>query len=68
MIRKLVEQIHAEGKNYVELSCLSTDTKPTAGIITGSLALEVDTGDVYAFDEVTNGGEWDKVAALGGGS
>ena len=64
MIRKLVEQIHVDGKNYVELACLYTDTKPTAGIITGSLALEVDTGDVYAFDEV--GGEWDKIAALGG--
>jgi hypothetical protein len=51
---------------YVELSCLSSDTKPTANICTGSLALEVDTGDVYAFDEV--GGEWDKIAALGGGS
>ena len=50
--------------NYVELSCLSTDTKPTANVCTGSIALEVDTGDVYAFDEV--GGEWDKISALGG--
>lgn len=50
--------------NYVELACLSTDTKPTANVCTGSLALEVDTGDVYAFDE--HGGEWDKIAALGG--
>ena len=64
MIRKLYEQIHVDGKNYVELACLSTDSKPTAGVITGSLALEVDTGDVYAFDEV--GGEWGKIAELGG--
>ena len=64
MIRTLVEQIHEDGKNYVEIACLKDDTKPTANLITGSLALEVDTGDVYAFDEV--GGEWDKIAELGG--
>ena len=64
MIRTLVEQIHVDGKNYIEIAGLSTDTKPTAGIITGSLALEVDTGDVYAFDE--HGSEWDKIAELGG--
>lgn len=34
----------------IEIACLSTDTKPTEGIVTGSLALEVDTGDIYAFD------------------
>lgn len=68
MIRILVSRLIADGKNYVELACLYTDTKPTANVCTGSLALEVDTGDVYAFDEVTNGGEWDKVAELGGGS
>ena len=66
MIRTLVSRLIADGKNYVELACLSTDTKPTADVCTGSLALEVDTGDVYAYDE--HGAEWDKVAALGGGS
>lgn len=66
MIRKLVEKAYSDGKNYVELACLSSDTKPTAGIVTGSLALEVDTGDMYAFDET--GAEWDKIVALGGGS
>ena len=65
MVRILNERV-IEGKTkYVELSCLSTDTKPTANVCTGSLALEVNTGDVYAFDET--GGEWDKIAALGGG-
>lgn len=66
MVRKLVEQIHTDGGNYVEIACLSTDTKPTAGIITGSLALEVDTGDVYAYDEA--GAQWGKIAELGGGA
>lgn len=66
MVRVLNERVIAGNVKYVELSCLSTDTKPTANICTGSLALEVDTGDVYAFDEVS--GEWKQIAALGGGS
>ena len=52
---------------YIEAPGLSTDTKPVTGIATGSLFLEVDTGDVYAFDEEGNTGEeWGKIAALGG--
>lgn len=66
MVRITESRIIEGNTNYIECSCLSTDTKPTAGVCTGSLALEVDTGDVYAFDET--GGEWDKIAALGGGS
>lgn len=65
MVRIIESRIISGNVSYVELSCLSTDTKPTADICTGSLALEVDTGDVYAFDEV--GGEWGKIAELGGG-
>lgn len=49
---------------YYELAGLSTDTKPTEKISTGSLFLEVDTGDVFAFDEASS--EWKKVCALGG--
>lgn len=59
MVRILIDQAYIDGKNYKEIACLSTDTKPTEGIVTGSLALEADTGDIYAFDEV--GGEWNKV-------
>ena len=66
MVRILYSRIIDGAANYVELACLSTDTKPAANVCTGSLALEVDTGDVYAYDET--GGEWDKVAELGGGS
>lgn len=66
MVRITESRIIEGNTNYIELSCLSTDTKPTAGVCTGSLALEVDTGDVYAFDET--GGEWGKIATLGGGS
>ena len=56
------------GKKYVEMAGLSTDAKPTRKIYaTGSLFMEVDTGDMYAYDE-TSGGSWGKIAELGGGS
>ena len=51
---------------YFEFSGLHDDTKPTNGVSTGSLFLEVDTGDVYAYNEA--GETWLKIAALGGGS
>lgn len=66
MVRILNERIIEGDKNYIEASGLSTDAKPS-GVITGSLFLEVDTGDVYAYDE-TDTGEWNKIAALGGGA
>lgn len=59
--------LEVNGVTYVEMSGLSTDTKPTEGIMTGSLFMEVNTGDVYAFDEDgASGSEWKKIAALGG--
>lgn len=62
MIRTLVEQIHEGNKKYVEIACTPSDSKPTAGIITGSVAIEVDaTNDkinAYIFDETS--GEWVK--------
>jgi len=51
---------------YFEFAGLSSDTKPTDKVSTGSLFLEVDTGDVYAYNEA--GSEWKKVCALGGGN
>ncbi len=69
MIRELkIRQISFDDSPvfYKELSGLSGDTKPVADLATGSLFLEVDTGDVYAFDEA--GGTWGKIAALGGGA
>ena len=59
MIRKIVNKAYSEELRYVEISCLSTDTKPTEGIVTGSVAIEVDTGDVYMFDEESS--TWKKV-------
>ena len=51
---------------YYEFSGLHDDTKPTYGVANGSLFLEMDTGDVYAYDEA--GETWLKIAALGGDS
>lgn len=59
MIRKIVNRAYNEELRYVEISCLHTDTKPTEGIVTGSVAMEVDTGDVYMFDEESS--TWKKV-------
>lgn len=67
MIRIIEERIFQGNKKYIEASGLSTDSKPTANIVTGSLFLEVDTGDVYAFAE-GDSPAWDKIAALGGGA
>ena len=35
---------------YVEIAGLSTDSKPTENIATGSIFVEVDTGKVYFFN------------------
>ena len=47
-------------KNRVEGECLSTDTKPTTDIANGSILIEMDTGDIYMFNETA--GAWIKVA------
>lgn len=68
MIRILDERIVTDdGLKYAEMAGLADDTKPVGGLVTGSLFLEVDTGDVYAYDEESTG-TWNQVAALGGGS
>lgn len=67
MIREIKIGVTIEGKQYKEFAGLSTDTKPVVGILTGSLFMEVNTGDVYSFDEDgASGSEWKKIAALGG--
>lgn len=65
MVRITTEQQFVSGKKYAEMNCLSTDTKPVevggCGLITGSIAFEVDTQDVYFFDEdAASGEEWIK--------
>lgn len=65
MVRINYAGITVQGKQYVELSGLSTDVKPLGGYLTGSKFLEVNTGDIYAYDE-ESGGSWGKIAELGG--
>ena len=55
----IIKAADGEDKKLVEIACLSTDTKPTEDLATGSLALEVNTGDIYAFDEVSE--NWTKI-------
>lgn len=62
MIRVLSERIVEADKKLVELAGLSTDSKPTAGIVTGSKYTCADTGDVYMFYEADSPG-WGKIAA-----
>ena len=62
MIRTIVEMPFDTEKKYVEMFGKSGDTKPVTGIVTGSKFTEVNTGDVYLFDE-TSDGTWTKVAA-----
>ena len=55
------------GRHYCKFAGKSTDTKPVSYYATGSTFLEVDTGDVYAYDaEGEAGSEWLKICALGG--
>lgn len=64
MVRILEQRIIEGNKKYIECACLSTDSKPAADIATGSNALEVDTSDVYFFDEVSS--TWIKSAGGSG--
>lgn len=43
-------------KYYCEGVCKQADTKPTEGIVNGSLLLELDTSTPYFFDEES--GTW----------
>ena len=51
MVRITNETTYPANKRYIEAWGLSTDSKPTAGIITGSVFVEVDTAKVYLFNE-----------------
>lgn len=46
------------GKQYLEFAGLSTDTKPTAGVMNGSLFHEMDTTKIYAFSDKPNDAQW----------
>ena len=62
MIRVIDMRILENGIKYERMAGLSTDSKPTTGLCTGSEFLEVDTGDVYAFAEGESPA-WNKIKA-----
>ena len=66
-VRILTKNLQEDDVNYYEFAGLHADTKPKQNVCTGSLFLEVDTGDLYAYDESSTG-TWAKIAELGGGS
>ena len=51
MVRNLKDQLFVDGKHYIHAAGLSTDQKPTEGIVSGSYFVEVNTGKEYLFDE-----------------
>lgn len=65
-MRTIVSRQFTVDKSYVEIFGTSTESKQTAGIVTGSRYTEVDTGDVYLFNETAS--EWVKQPAQGGGT
>jgi hypothetical protein len=60
-MRALVENKFSDNKKYVELYGTSSDSKPTTGIVTGSVFVEVDTGKCYLFNE--DASAWVEVGA-----
>ena len=53
--------------NYQEIFGTSDETKPTTGLISGSTFTEVDTGDIYMFNEdASAGSEWVLAISLQG--
>ena len=56
MVRKIVDDVFVDGRHYVEAAGLSTDQKPTEGLITGSRFIEVNTGNRFLYDETS--GAW----------
>ena len=50
-VRTLVDKVYNNDLCYVEIACLSTDTKPEGNYCNGSILLEVDTGKTYFFNE-----------------
>lgn len=60
-MRTIVSRQFTVDKSYVEIFGTSSESKPTSGIVTGSRFTEVDTGDIYLFNETAS--EWVKQPA-----
>ena len=61
MIRILESRIIEGNKSFVNIACLSTESKPIGDYVTGSKLVEADTGAEFRFDEVA--GAWNQTGA-----
>lgn len=53
--REIIEHDSEDGFiEYIEAAGLSTDSKPTDNVATGSIYIAVDTGKVYMFNEAAS--------------
>lgn len=50
----MITTIETNGRKYNEFAGTSLDTKPTNGVGTGSIFVEVDTGKVFFYNEAGN--------------
>ena len=64
MIRTLERKVFTPDKLLCKFAGNSSDTKPTAGIVTGSSFIEVDTAKEYLFDEDSQ--EWNATGSGNG--
>jgi hypothetical protein len=63
----MITTIETNGKKYNEFAGTSLDTKPTNGIGTGSIFIEVDTGKVFFYNaDAASGSEWVEQFSLQG--
>ena len=52
---------NGEPVNFVEIAGLSTDSKPTAGLCSGSKLFEVDTGKAFVLDAESDSAAWHEI-------
>lgn len=60
MVRILTERYFEGEKKYIEAAGVHDDSKPTENIVTGSVFVEVDTGDGFLFKEDATTPAWVK--------
>ena len=64
MIRVIEQRYYAGDSVFAVMAGNSSDSKPTAGIITGSQFIEADTGKTYLYDE--DSGAWNATGSGNG--
>lgn len=61
----MITTIETNGRKYNEFAGTSLDTKPTDGVGTGSIFIEVDTGNVFFYNaDGSSDSKWVKQFSL----